>query len=292
MFRGSDVYCPDMQTAEGITREDIMNTYNQYYIPNNMLLAVVGEFNRDDIVNKIQKTFGTLETRPLKRHHRAIPEYYKSGPTEFTGSFSPVVDSNALIAFFFRTDGDLSPDLHSLYVLENYLQTRLYEILRINNGLSYSPGSFSLNWDRYGLFGYGADVDIDNIDLAKKLLRNETKSLKSGAFDLVDLNNTKQEILLSWAQGYESNSDFADYYVSHDYELKEQDAFINHEDRVESITLEDIGHVVSRYLNDERMVIVKKRPTFTYTQFYSIIGFLILAVLFIGWRITLKVRRR
>ncbi|MHA2218934.1 MAG: M16 family metallopeptidase [Candidatus Hodarchaeales archaeon] len=292
MFRGTDVYCPDMQTAEGITREDIMSAYHQYYVPNNMLLAVVGEFNRDDIVKKIEKTFGTLETKPLKRHTRSIPEHFKSGPTEFTGSFSPVVDSNALIAFLFRTDGDLSEDLHSLIILENYLQTRLYEILRIDNGLSYSPASFNINWDSYGLFGFKTDVDIDNIDLAKDLLRSETKALKNGAIDLGNLNNTKQEILLSWAQGFESNSDFADYYVSHDHELKEYGAFINHEDRVESITLKDIGHVVSQYLNEDRMVIIKKRPTFTYTQLYSIIGFLILAAIFIGWRISLKVRRR
>ena len=54
MFPGSHVVCTSLQTAEGITREDIIETFEQYYVPNNMQLVIVGEFNRERILDKIQ----------------------------------------------------------------------------------------------------------------------------------------------------------------------------------------------------------------------------------------------
>jgi predicted Zn-dependent peptidase len=291
MFPGTYVFCPDLQTAEDITREDIMNTYNQYYIPNNMLLVVVGEFDREDLVKKIQTTFGSLQREELNGPQRTIPGYYESGPSKFTGTFSPVVDSDAEIAFLFRTDGNLSPDLYAFSVLEIYLNNRMYEKLRIDTGMSYSPQSYHANWDRYGLFGFGGDVDINKIAPALKILMSETEALKNGDLEPDDLEKTKQKILLALAQGYEANSDIADYYVLHGHELKAQGKFINHADRIERVSIDDMREIVSRYFTDERSVIVKSRPTLTFTQLYILIGFIILTVGLIGWRVIVRIRR-
>jgi predicted Zn-dependent peptidase len=54
MFPEGNVVCPSLQTAEGITRDDIIETFDQYYVPNNMQLVIVGEFDRENISSSLK----------------------------------------------------------------------------------------------------------------------------------------------------------------------------------------------------------------------------------------------
>lgn len=285
LFPGSSVYCPSLQTADGITRDDIIETFNQFYIPNNMELVVVGEFNREDVLKKVRSTFGSLKQRSLPEQRRKVPDYYKGGPSEFTGRFSPFVDSEAIVVLAFRTGGKLSQDIHPLFVIGNYLDTRLYNVLRIQEGLSYSPGTQQGNWEQYGVFLLGTDIDIDKIDTAIQYLKEEVKRLRNGTVNPDNIDKAKQKILLSWVQGYESNSDIADYYVSRHHELRQHGALINHEDRVERVTSNDIQTVAARYFVDQQSVIIKHRPQISYRQLYILTGGILLIVALFVWRV-------
>jgi predicted Zn-dependent peptidase len=261
MFPGSHVVCPSLQTAERITREDIIETFEQYYVPNNMQLVIVGEFDKDRILDKIQDTFGQLKSKPIERKYRTLPALYKSGPAEISGIFDPIVESEAFVGLVYRTNGDISPDIHPLEVIENYLDTQLYNSLRVEKGLSYSPDSDQINWDRYGLFSLGADVDLDKLDVTVKYLKNEVDTLRNGAFTPEDIVKSKQKILLSWVQGFESNADIAEYYVSKHHEFKMHGALIDHEDGIEHVSINDIKRVSSQYFIDDNSVTVKYAPS-------------------------------
>ena len=284
-FPNSSVTCPSLQTADGITRNDIIETFNQFYIPNNMELVVVGEFNREDLLKKIRSTFGSLKRSALTVQSRKVPDYYKYGPSEFTGSFSPFVGSEAMVSLAFRTDGILSRDIHPLYVIENYFDTRLYNLLRVQEGLSYSPVTQHVNWEQYGVFLLRTDVDIDKIDTAIQYLKKEVETLRNGTINPDDINKSKQKLLLSWVQGFESNSDIADYYVSKHHELRQNGALIDHEDRVERVTVKDIQTVASRYFIDQQSVIIKDRPQLSYGQLYILTGVVFVIVIMIAWSV-------
>lgn len=45
--------------------EDVQKFYEQYYSPNNAVLAVVGDVNPDDVYAKIEKYFGGIAARPM-----------------------------------------------------------------------------------------------------------------------------------------------------------------------------------------------------------------------------------
>jgi predicted Zn-dependent peptidase len=292
MFPKSNVVCSVLQPADTIGREDIVGVLREYYVPNNMLLVIVGEFNRDELVSYIKNNFETLTRKPMGQNRRVIPAYYHKGPSEFTGTLSPLVDSEASVGMAFRTDGSLSADIHSLAVIETFLNTRLYNTLRVEEGLSYSPQSNQLNWNQFGIFLLSADVDIDKMDTALDLMRLEVDTLRNGSTSLSDIENSRKKILLSWVQGFESNSDIADYYVSNHHELKMYGTLIDHESKIEKVTLEDVQKVAARYLVDRQSVIIREQPTLTYTQFYVLIGFLVILGIFTVWRVARKVRHR
>ncbi len=292
LLPGSNILCPTLQTAEGITRDAIINVLKSYYVPNNMILVIVGEFDKDNIINKIKNTFGSLKRKPFNKKHRAVPPYYNGGPLEFTGIFSPLVDSEADVYIAYRTDGYLSPAIHSLTVIEFYLYTQIYNSLRIEKSLSYSPSTEQVRFDKYGLFFMSADVDLDNIDRAVDGLKQEVTILRDGKFNPDDIKQAKQNILLSWVQGFETNAGFADYYVAKQHELIMHGALIDHEERIERLTVEDISAVATRYFDESKSVIIKHRPHLTYTLFYILIAISLLMGCFIVWHLIRRVRRR
>jgi zinc protease len=47
-----------------ITREDLFNHYQTYYMPNNAILVLVGDFETDALMHKVQRYFGDLPVGP------------------------------------------------------------------------------------------------------------------------------------------------------------------------------------------------------------------------------------
>lgn len=292
LFPDSGLVCPNLETAEGISRDDIVQAYRQYYVPNNMTLIVAGEFERAALIGRIEKSFGTLEASSLPAGGRSLADTFAAGPSEFSGTFSPFLDSDADVGIAVRTDGLLSPDYYTLAVIKNYLDTRLYEKLRIERGLAYSPRADRTEFARYGEFDVSADVNLKDMETALSLLRGELHALRTGNFHSEDIEKAKQRILLSWVQGYETNSGIADYYAASLFELKEYGALVNVEDRIEQVSEADVRASGARYFRDERLALLKSRPVLTYTQCYLIMGIFFVAAVLLVWRVTARINRR
>jgi predicted Zn-dependent peptidase len=45
---------------------EIRNYFNKYYVPNNMGIILSGDFNADEVIAKIDKTFGQMQTKPFQ----------------------------------------------------------------------------------------------------------------------------------------------------------------------------------------------------------------------------------
>ena len=292
MFPDSNIQCPALETADKINRNDILEVLEKYYVPTNMLLAIVGEYDRDALMERINATFGTLKGKSLERNPLKIPGYFRSGPAEVSGTLSPLLDSDANAGLAFRTEGYLSRDFHVLNVIEWYLYNRLYNSLRVEKGLSYSPSTDYIPDTGFGAFVLTADVEVDDIDRALEQFQYEIDILKSGRTERDEIEKTKKKILLSLVQGYESNSDIADYYVTKHHEFIHFGKLINHEDRIEHITADDIQTVSARYFTDERSIILKSTPTLTYTQFYILIIAVLILLLLVIIHYARKIRRQ
>lgn len=55
----------DFKDLDAAKIEDVQKFYEQYYSPNNAVLAVVGDVNPDDVYAKVEKYFGGVAARPM-----------------------------------------------------------------------------------------------------------------------------------------------------------------------------------------------------------------------------------
>lgn len=295
LLPGTGVVCPGLDTPEGITEPDIKQAYRDYYVPNNVSLIIVGNFDEPILRKQIDDTFGqlaraTATTRPL-----TTPPY-PTGSKVVTGTLAPLLGSSGTIGIGFRTDGINSPDLYTLWVLNVYLDRVLYEKIRVANALSYSPEALYV-WDvDYGLFAAAADTELNNLELVRAMIEEELERLSKESPKAEDIEVAKRRILLARVQGYESNAEVAGYYASNLHELKNHGRLADHEAAIAKLTPMDIHRVVNKYLREERAVIIRSTPTLTYTQFYLAISATVLVLATISlygyWRIRRRRRKR
>src|SRR5579862_8581319 len=52
-------------TVERIERNDLVEFHKKYFVPNNVILSVVGDFRIPEILPKIEKAFGSWPSRPI-----------------------------------------------------------------------------------------------------------------------------------------------------------------------------------------------------------------------------------
>lgn len=272
-FPGSNYVCDELEGAAHISREDIVEAFNTYYVPGNMALVVVGDFDVDVMRTAIRQAFGTIPSRPVPDRKRRVPP----PPREYTAvesTLNPVLGTGAEVGLAFRAVGMTSADYYPFYVLAEYLGTRLYETIRIVGGLAYSPVSELGSLRDYGVFLAYADVELDMQDRALGLLRAEISRLQQ-PLDAATVELAKRKLLLRMAQGYESNSELADYYADSVFEYETDGGLVDQEARIEQVTAADLHRVATRYLPLDRAVVFREVPTLTYSEFY--LGLVLLA---------------
>jgi len=289
LLPGANYVCRELGTAEYISRDDILDTYDTYYVPANMALIVVGDFEREPLLEQLRHTFGAIHARPPPPHSLPDPAPPLSYSSQ-TGTFSPLVATDATSWMLYRIPGYWSDDQYPLLVIEQYLAFRINELMRISSGLAYAPGTYRVELDKYGLFGIFADVDVDETGVALDLMRNEMQQLVDHPIDGELLEKSKMKILLQAVQGYESNADFADFYAAGYVEIRKLGALVDYEAKIQAVDAADIARVAKQYLAPAHAVLIQEIPTLTYTQLYVIVSVLFVLVLFVLAFAWLRVR--
>ncbi len=278
LLPGTGVVCPSLETLDAITQADIVMAYKNYYVANNMGLVVVGDFEPAAALRQIRQSFGRMPAASSARHALETPPY-PDGAGLITGTLAPFLGSEANVGIAYRTDGERSPHLYALWVLYAYLDRRLYERIRIEQGLAYTPAA-NFSWDEdYGIFMVSADTSLARLARVEALLREELDTLRRGGIPPAEFEQARRRILLGRLQRYETNAEFAEYYVHNLNELRTQGRFLDREQALARLSPEDVAPTLNRYFRTDRELVFHSTPTLTYTQFYIALGACVLILI-------------
>jgi len=271
LFPNGRNICDEIDNSSSVTRDEIISTRDNYYVPNNMTLSIVGDFEIPMAKTLIRETLGIMKQDDgSNRVIIPVPNVnHNLDPSNiYRGKFSPLIGTDATVYQLYRTPDKHHKDKLTFDVLEEYFNREMYKLLRVEKGLAYSPGAESATYDKFGLFLLATDSEIEHVDTNLNLMSEVVDKFKKGDLDDNVLKETKLKILLSAARGYETNSDFSDYYIHSDFEINEHGSLLNYETGIENVSLEDIQRVSKKYFTVDNRVIAVSTPTLTYTQFY------------------------
>ena len=181
---------PKEEDLINIDMSQLENWLDPYLTDSAIEIGVVGDVDIDVIISEIGRTFGALPRR--KASHKRSDEKLRT--LKFpAGTLRPVVLSHAgeadtaiLRVFWPAPDGRDVLTSRRMGMLSEVFQLRLTEVMREEEGASYSPSAFNFNprtYPNYGYMGVSLELNPKDIDRISAKVDAIAAEFKAGEFD-------------------------------------------------------------------------------------------------------------
>jgi len=243
----------------GLTRKDCVNFYREFCVPPNCVLAVFGDVDAEDAIQKIERLF--------KNFKGSMPAQLLDETMEIetaTVRDRKVMDKEqVLVIGGLKTIQIADPDRYAFSVLSSILSGsdgRFFYDVRDKLGISYTQGVSSAPGLDTGYFLFYIATSPEHAGLAKELIAEEIEKLKEGSVTEEELELAKSDLIGSHIRQMQSNSGLA-FTSSLDelYGLGFEN-FKKFVSETRSVTKEDIDRIVKKYFDPRRLTIVTLGP--------------------------------
>lgn len=242
------------ETIADISRDDVIKFYKENYCPDRMIIAVVGDINREDAVNSIKKL--TKNWNNLPKSDIKVSKISNVNKNIIINK--KLTQANILYGSLGieRGNSDYYKALTMNYILGGGgFTSRLMDIIRDNNGLAYDVHSYFMPSKYTGIFIAGLQTRKDSADRAVKLLKDEIKRIKSTSVTDNELNAAKAYLIGSFPLKIDTNAKISNMLV----QLEFYNLGLDYPDRypaiIKAITKDDIKAAANKYLPTENNAI-------------------------------------
>lgn len=246
-----------------VTRDEIMNYYKTFYSPENMTTIIVGDFDKEEVLKKVEQEFD-FKGRPNAPKRINEPDT----PTDHT----IVVENKAKTNTSYLMVGFLGPKANQLkanieldiisIILGESTSSRLYQ-----NLIEKQPEPiFNMaNAEHYQFkdgnnFFVQANFKPEKRDRAVELVKQEITNLLTNRITEEELEKAKKKIKSRFAYSAETVSEIGEtigYYMTVCEDLKLIENYLKD---LDEITVEDLENTIKQYLNINNAVISILEP--------------------------------
>lgn len=251
-----------MTDIERITREDLVRYYNAYYVPNNAVLIVVGDFNSDDLLPKIRQHFG-----PIPKG--VDPPAVRAVEPEQRGERRVLLKKEAELPFVFmgyHVPNLNHPDNFALevlaYILSGGKSARIYKSLVYEKQLAlFAGGGYDRESIDPNLFPlYASVMPGKTAEEVEQALTAEIERVKNELISDRELQKAKNQIEADFLFGQDSVFNLAR--VLAEYEIvanwRAWEAYLP---GIRAVTAADLQRVAKAYLTQDNRTVAVLIPT-------------------------------
>jgi len=259
LVRGKDPRwkTPDKDDFDQLTVENFQTFWRPILASGPIEVMLFGDFDRDQAVESILKTFGALKKRepqPVAVDARS-PQFPdpKAGP-EILVHKGDLERAAAMVAW--PTGGGLDNVRESrrLEVLSSIFNDRLFEILRSQQGASYSPqfiNSWPTEFESGGYIGAQSQLTPDNIDRFYNVVDLIAKDLREKPVSTDELQRVVEPLRQLISRASSGNSFWMSQLEGASYNPQKFVALQTLLRDYTVITPEEVQALAIKYLNDE-----------------------------------------
>jgi zinc protease len=250
-------------TVSQIARDDVLAFYQRFYVPNNAILVMVGDFSEARMLEVIERALGGWQARPLDQ--LTLPQ-----PTPTQGKQVRIVDmevNQSYVQFGHLSVRRTDPQFAALRAM-NYILggggfvSRLTRSIREEQGLAYSVHSDVVGGSQFpGFFYAGLQTRIDTTSQAINSLLAVIDRMKQAPVSADELTDMKLYYEGSLPRRAESYGQVAGLLLDGEF-FGLPDSYWESEIRhVQQLTPEAIQQLAQRYLDTDNFVLtlVSKR---------------------------------
>ena len=180
------------ESVRSVTRDEILEHMGSYYVPSNMVLAVAGNFDEEELISLAEEYFGDIPDRPAETGETIKPVFHTGG-----GILEKDIEQ-ANIAVGYESAGYESEMKYPILVLNNAfgggMSSRLFQKIREESGLAYSVYTSVASYSDTGIYIIYAGLSDNNLDMTLSLIEYETKRLLDGGLSDAEIERAKEQI--------------------------------------------------------------------------------------------------
>ncbi|MBN1918567.1 MAG: insulinase family protein [Verrucomicrobia bacterium] len=245
------------ETVARITRDDLVAFHKQFFHPNNLIMGVSGDFERDEMLAKLEAVFGDWPKADLD-----IPEP-PAVPTTFTRSLKLVdkdlVQSNIVLGHL--GIDRLDPDYYAAYVLNDILggsgfNSRLTEQVRTKAGLAYSVGSY-FHAPRYtGFFFAYCFTKTETTSETVQMILDELERVRREPVTDEEFERARRSIENQFVFRFQTAEQIVAQKAELEYIGLPSDYLERYLDTIRGVTKEDLMRVAQRLIQPDRITLL------------------------------------
>ncbi|OMP32433.1 MULTISPECIES: pitrilysin family protein [Mangrovimonas] len=251
-----------MEHLDAATLEEFQDFNAKFYVPNNAVLVVAGDFNKAEVKTMIENYFG-----PIPRGEDVVRNLPKEDPiteTIHAKAYDPNIQIPAIIAAY-RTPSFKDRDAYVLDMISTYLSggksSKLYKKIVDEKKMALEVAAFNFSQEDYSAYILlGLPLGDVTLDAIIKEIDEEIVNLQSNLISERDyqklLNQFENQFVNANSNVEGIANSLARYYM-----LYGDTNLINNEiDIYRSITREDIQAVAKKYLNPNQRLLLEYLP--------------------------------
>jgi zinc protease len=244
-------------TVSLITRDDVLAFYQRFYVPNNAIVVMVGDFSEERMVEMLERGLGGWQARPFDPI--TLPQ-----PSPTRGKQVHVVDmevNQSYVQFGHLSVRRADPDFAALRAM-NYILggggfvSRLTRSIREEQGLAYSVHSDFVGGSQFpGFFYAGLQTRIDTTAQALKSLLAAIDGMKQTPVSGDELTDMKLYFEGSLPRRAESYGQVAGLLLDREFFGLPDDYWESEIRRIQQLTPEELQRLAQRYLDTDNFVL-------------------------------------
>lgn len=259
---------PTIESLSMVSRQDLVNFQEIYFAPNNLFLAISGDFDRQELLVLLREFFGDWVKQEIDEIE--IPPVEKNDQGRIQLVDKQVPQTTLLI-------GDLGltkdhPDHYAAKVF-NYIlggggfNSRLMREIRSNRGLAYSAYSYLQVGRRLpGAFVIGTETKNESVPEAISLIRQILLNMRGAPVSLGELSVAKDSQINSFVFGFDDTHAIVVQKMQLDFFGFPKDYLETYRDQIAAVTVDDVLRVAREFIRLDRQQFVLVGDTAVYAD--------------------------
>lgn len=243
-------------SLEDIQRQDLLAFYQRHYVPNQSILAAVGDISHLEITEKLRTVLSKWEARPVAAEN--VPKA-KWGSARTLRIDRNLTQANLVMghAGIARKD----PDYYAVRVMNHILgggslSSRLGNEIRNERGLAYSVQSQFSSRKDIGTFVVSMQTKNRTAKEAIEVTKREIERIRNTDVSDEELREAKDYLIGSFPLRLDTNRRIARFLARIEYLGLGLDYSERYPNLIESVTKQDVRRVAQEHLHPNHLILV------------------------------------
>lgn len=247
------------ETVSRFTREELLLFFQNILSPERMVITVFGDIEPDEAMKELQKHFSHFPTRPP---HDVQPRQ-EPPLTEPRVVEAKLPKEQALLLVGFHGISLKDEDYYAFEVLTGVLSGgggKLYTEIRDKKGQAYTLGAYPVWGLDPGHYVFYVATTPDELPEVEEKVFGEIESLRNKTIPWDEIERTQESLIGLHKLSLQTPAALS-FQVALDelYELG-YDRYLQYEEKIRSVSAEDLQRVASKYFGPEKRAVVRILP--------------------------------